>query len=368
MSFFRRGVFSVALIVLGSISLTGCSSDESEGKIVNTGGSAGSGGTAGSSGSSGSAGAGSSGGTSGSAGSSGASGSAGSSGSAGNAGNAGSSGSSGSAGSAGSSGGSPSVAFVAPLDGSTLLNPVHFDLTATDVDMVSLIADDMYSIAMSWDPTVASTYSFDYSFSTLGMRNLTLSGFVGSDPNAAATATIQITLEAPTMSLCDSVVGASFIPPTNCDAASGNTTTEKAPNSMYATSWFGCYLKGDGTIYQDPSDNCEFACGNQGLCDSSLSGPECEAQLKWFAADASRFGCGSHIRLTNCANGKQVVLTTLDVGPNCNSVEKNYGAPVIDMSHDAMVYLFDGSTYGGGDLMPVVVEEVDDTVPLGPVQ
>jgi hypothetical protein len=256
---------------------------------------------------------------------------------------------------------------VSPSDGATLLSPVHFDLSATDVTTVSLVADDMYNIPMTWDPTASSTSSFDYAFSTLGLRKLTLSGFVGSSSTPAATATIHITLQAPQMSLCDAAMGQPFIPPTTCDAASGNTTTEKSPNGIYSTSWFGCYEKSDGTIYKDPGDNCEFACGNQGLCDASLTGPECEAQLKWFAADASRFGCGSHIRLTNCDNGKQVVLTTLDVGPNCNSVEKNYGAPVIDMSHDAMVYLFDGNTYGGGDLMPIIVEEVADTVPLGPV-
>ncbi len=172
----------------------------------------------------------------------------------------------------------------------------------------------------------------------------------------------------PLATLCKGVSGASFDPPSICDASGGNTTTEIPSNNIYSTSWFGCYLKSDGTIYKDPYDNCEFACGNRGLCASTLTGPECEAELKWFAADADRYGCGGRIRVTNCANGKQVVLTTLDRGPNCKSVEKTYGAPVLDMSHPAMTYLFDGKTYGGSDKKRVVVEKVAATTPLGPVE
>ncbi len=172
----------------------------------------------------------------------------------------------------------------------------------------------------------------------------------------------------PLAKLCDGVASAPFDPPNVCDGPGGNTSKELPSNGVYSTSWFGCYRKADGTIYKDPYDNCEFACGSKGLCASGLSGPECEAQLKWFAADADRYGCGARIRVTNCANGKQVVLATLDRGPNCNSVEKKYGAPVLDMSHPAMVYLFDGKTYGGSDKKRVVVEKVDGATPLGPVE
>lgn len=172
----------------------------------------------------------------------------------------------------------------------------------------------------------------------------------------------------PVATLCKGVATAPFDPPSVCDASSGNTTTELPSNNIYSTSWFGCYRKTDGTIYKDPYDNCEFACGDKGLCASSLTGPECEAELKWFAADADRYGCGGRIRVTNCANGKQVVLVTLDRGPNCKSVEKAYGAPVLDMSHPAMTYLFDGKTYGGSDKQRVVVEKVAATTALGPVE
>lgn len=165
--------------------------------------------------------------------------------------------------------------------------------------------------------------------------------------------------------VCDAVVGAELIPPASCDGPSGNTSTEVPANGLFSTSWFGCYYADDGSIVQDPSDNCEFACGPQGLCDAGASGPECEAELRWFAADADRYGCGGRIRVTNCDNGKSVVLATLDRGPNCG-VEMDCETPVLDMSHDAMVFLFDGEEHGGCDHATVVVEAVDEGTALGP--
>ena len=167
--------------------------------------------------------------------------------------------------------------------------------------------------------------------------------------------------------LCNGAASAAFESPVTCDALSGNTTTSRPANAIYATSWFGCYRNATGALVTDPNDNCEFACGNRGLCASGLSGPECQAQLKWFAADADRFGCGARIKVTNCVNSRAVVLATLDRGPNCRSVEQAYGAPVIDMSWPAMTYLFEGRTYGGSDKKRVVVEVVPATTTLGPV-
>jgi len=167
-------------------------------------------------------------------------------------------------------------------------------------------------------------------------------------------------------SLCDDVAGERLVPPSSCDGPSGNTSTEIPPNGLFSTSWFGCYYDDGGDIVQDPGDNCEFACGSQGLCPGQ-DGPTCEANLRWFAADADRYGCGGRIRVTNCENGNAVVLVTLDRGPNCNSVEMACDTPVLDMSHDAMDHLFDGSFYGGCEHQVVVVEAVDDTTPLGPV-
>ncbi|MCH9684364.1 MAG: septal ring lytic transglycosylase RlpA family protein [Deltaproteobacteria bacterium] len=165
---------------------------------------------------------------------------------------------------------------------------------------------------------------------------------------------------------CNGASEASLIPPTQCDGPRGNTTTEIPANGLYATSWFGCYFEEDGTIHEDRYDNCEFACGSRGLCTPEQDGPHCEATLRWFAADADRYGCGGRIRVTNCENGNAVVLVTLDRGPHCRTVEQSCRAPVLDMSHDAMVHLFDGRTYGGCDHRRVVVEPVDPGTPLGP--
>ena len=168
--------------------------------------------------------------------------------------------------------------------------------------------------------------------------------------------------------LCAGVAAASFEPPSVCDGPSGYTTTVIPKNRMYSTSWFGCYKKPDGTIYKDPTDNCLFACGSKGLCASGLSGPECEATLQWFAADADRYSCGGRVRVTNCVNKRQVVLVTLDRGPNCKTVEKVYGVPSFDMSYPAMTYLFEGKTYGVSDKKRVIVESVGGTTALGPVK
>lgn len=177
-----------------------------------------------------------------------------------------------------------------------------------------------------------------------------------------------LSVEAPAQpSVCAGIEGQPLIPPTSCDGPRGHTATERPTNGLYATSWFGCYRADDGTVVKDPYDNCEFACGSRGLCPAGQDGPTCEANLRWFAADADRYGCGGRIRVTNCENGKAVVLVTLDRGPHCESVEKSCAAPVLDMSHDAMVHLFDGKTYGGSDHQRVVVEAVDSAIPLGPV-
>lgn len=167
-------------------------------------------------------------------------------------------------------------------------------------------------------------------------------------------------------SVCDDVAGEALVPPSACDGPGGNTSTEIPPNGLFSTSWFGCYFDDAGDIVQDPGDNCEFACGSQGLCPGQ-DGPSCEANLRWFAADADRYGCGGRIRVTNCENGNAVVLVTLDRGPNCNSVEMACDTPVLDMSHDAMDHLFEGSFYGGCEHQVVVVEAVDAATPLGPV-
>ncbi|MBK8719575.1 MAG: hypothetical protein IPN32_33415 [Deltaproteobacteria bacterium] len=166
--------------------------------------------------------------------------------------------------------------------------------------------------------------------------------------------------------VCADVGGATLMPPDSCDGPSGNTSTQVPSNNLFSTSWFGCYEQDDGSIYQDPYDNCEFACGSQGLCDAGQSGPECEAGLKWFAADARPSAAAGASRDQLRQRQPKSVLVTLDRGPNCG-VEMDCETPVLDMGHDAMVYLFDGNEYGGCEHQAVVVEAVPDDTPLGPV-
>lgn len=151
----------------------------------------------------------------------------------------------------------------------------------------------------------------------------------------------------------------------SCDGTWG---TKKADNGDYYVTAFGCYKDENGTLQQDPGDNCIPACLSQaksaGLC-ANMTGPTCEATVNWYAADAGRFGCLARLRVTNQANGKSVVVVALDYGPNC-SIEKQVSHAALDLSYPANFYLF-GSEQGIVDKAKVHVVEVDASTPLGPV-
>lgn len=138
-----------------------------------------------------------------------------------------------------------------------------------------------------------------------------------------------------------------------------------ADGSYYATS-FGCWADDDGKKHQDPGDNCVPGCladAQGGLC-AGMTGPECERHVKWFAADAARFGCLARLRVTNPTSGRAVVVVALDNGPSC-TVEKSVDHAVLDLSYPATAYLF-GEEKGASDHAAVSVEVVDDSTPLGP--
>lgn len=249
-------------------------------------------------------------------------------------------------------------------DGRSRQSETAYNPTTTIADASS--GDDSETTAIT-EPTDSGDPSSTTAASTTSSSTADADGSGTTDPTdpTAATLTSATTQSTGGASICDGIVGEELIPPVSCDGPSGNTSTEVPSNGLFSTSWFGCYLGADGEIVQDDADNCEFACGPMGLCDPGASGPQCEAGLQWFAADADRYGCGGRIRVTNCENGNAVVLVTLDRGPNC-SVEMDCETPVLDMSHDAMVYLFDGNEFGGCEHQVVVVETVDDVTPLGP--
>ena len=64
-----------------------------------------------------------------------------------------------------------------------------------------------------------------------------------------------------------------------------------------------------------------------------------------YIADRQRFGCGTHVRVTNPANGKSCVTFVGDTGPNI-CVEEAAQEPVIDASPAISEYLFNESSEG----------------------
>jgi 3D (Asp-Asp-Asp) domain-containing protein len=68
----------------------------------------------------------------------------------------------------------PAVAFVSPLDGAMLTNPVVFTITASNVEKVVILADD-WPLSDPWDPQ--STLQLEYSFTGTGfVRHMVLQG------------------------------------------------------------------------------------------------------------------------------------------------------------------------------------------------
>jgi hypothetical protein len=152
-------------------------------------------------------------------------------------------------------------------------------------------------------------------------------------------------------------------------SCTGEYGTVPMANGQYYATEFGCYIDANGNPQQDPGDNCIPTCLSQaqtsGLC-PGLSGPDCEDQVAWYAADGARFGCLARLMVTNPANGKAVVVVALDYGPAC-SVEATVSHAAIDLSYPADDYLFGGET-GISDKALVQVDVVDPTTPLGPAQ
>jgi hypothetical protein len=150
-----------------------------------------------------------------------------------------------------------------------------------------------------------------------------------------------------------------------CDGSFGTT---KARDGDYFITAFGCWVHENGVEHGDPGDNCIPGCfpavKDAGLCDAKSTGKACEEKLTWFVADAARFGCLAHVRVTNPANGKSVVAIAIDNGPAC-SVEAKAQKAVLDASGRVNRALF-GSDNGVVDETLVHVVEVDSSLPLGP--
>ncbi|MBU2632842.1 transglycosylase SLT domain-containing protein, partial [Patescibacteria group bacterium] len=154
----------------------------------------------------------------------------------------------------------------------------------------------------------------------------------------------------PSTTLC----GNKSTPPTGTApnfSCTGKWGTTPVVDGYYIPTWFGCSTK----YGKDPSDNCLPGCTSIPEC-SGISGPDCERNLKWFAADAGRYGCNSKLKVTNPQTGSAVVVKVIDYGPSC-SVEKGRGK--MDVSRDAQEAI--------GNSSLVHVEKVSDATALGPI-
>jgi hypothetical protein len=106
----------------------------------------------------------------------------------------------------------------------------------------------------------------------------------------------------------------------------------------------------DLTTFGGPGDEQAMSCGGQ-------------ADGKgWYAASRQRYGCGAKVMVQ--ANGKCVVLATMDYGPDV-CVENAAGAPILDVSPAASKILFNTSSAGWSDRLGVTVTEVASSTPLG---
>lgn len=150
-------------------------------------------------------------------------------------------------------------------------------------------------------------------------------------------------------------------------SCTGSYATTKVAGGKYYSTSFGCWVDSNGNSHSDSGDNCIPYCLSQaksdGLC-AGMSGPQCERETNWYAADAGRFGCLTRLRVTSVSSGKSAIVVVLDAGPAC-FVEKKVQAGVLDLSSRVTQYLFGGSV-GVGDGAMVKVEEVPSSTPLGP--
>lgn len=139
-------------------------------------------------------------------------------------------------------------------------------------------------------------------------------------------------------------------------ACSGLTSTVPSPNQQYKLTAFGC-----SPGFSDPQDNCLPAHGNPPeYCPGGMSGPDCERQIEWFAANTDIFGVWKKLLVTRPDTGKSVVVLTIDRGPNCTR-ERQFG-PLLDVSYSAATYLGES----GGNYETVTARPVPDDTPLGP--
>jgi hypothetical protein len=150
-------------------------------------------------------------------------------------------------------------------------------------------------------------------------------------------------------------------------SCNGLTSSKKPTDGRYYITSFGCWTDRYGNDRGDGADNCHPSCEAEArdLCGNGVGWDDCERKIRWFTADADRFGCGAKLKVTNPTNGKSVIVAAIDRGPNC-SVEKKVQHAVLDLSYEASIYLY-GEEKSAKEKAAVVVESVGASTTLGPV-
>ena len=105
------------------------------------------------------------------------------------------------------------------------------------------------------------------------------------------------------------------------------------------------------TTFGGPGDHQSMSCG--GYADGTT----------WYAASRQRYGCGTKLKME--ANGKCVVVTALDYGPDV-CVENAAGGPIMDVSPRVARHLFGSAEVGWSERRRVRVTRVSASTPLGP--
>lgn len=150
-------------------------------------------------------------------------------------------------------------------------------------------------------------------------------------------------------------------------SCTGLTSSKKPTDSRYYITSFGCWTDSKGNARGDGDDNCHPSCEaeSRSICGNGKSWADCERSIRWYTADADRFGCGARLKVTNPKNGKSVIVAAIDRGPSC-SIEKQVQHAVLDLSYEASIYLH-GEQKSAKEKAAVVVETVSGSTKLGPV-
>jgi MYXO-CTERM domain-containing protein len=126
-----------------------------------------------------------------------------------------------------------------------------------------------------------------------------------------------------------------------------------------------CPTSGEIAGRTQPADHLYYLTSFGGGSDTQAMACGGTADGHWlYLADSWRFGCGTHVQITNPATGDFCVAQVADVGPNI-CVEEAAHRPVIDASPLVAEYLFHVSGAGWSDRRSIAAVVVPRSTALG---